>query len=161
MTPEELEQLINDGTVTYPAAGWLSLIFFTAAWYLNRRLEGNRWSPWIVLPTGVIASLMLYASTWSTTVCGWVAGALVGLGDMFDAEMPITTIMGLVCILAMIATIVDLWVDSTYNLASVWALILAPIMAHGAGGGVGAFVEGAYSSFTLMAIGFVTKMFGA
>lgn len=160
MTTGELERLINDGTVTYPAAGWLSLLFFVAAWYLNRRLEGNRWSPWIVLPTGVIASLMLYASTWSITLCGWSAGALVGLGNMFGADMPVVTIMGLVCILAMIATIVDLWMDSTYNLAAVWALIIAPVMAHGAGGGVGAFVEGAYSSLTVAAIGFVTKLFG-
>ncbi len=161
MTPDEIRNLVDDGTIRYAAAGWLSLIFFTAAWYLNRRLEGNRWSPWIVLPTGVIASLMLYASTWSVWLCEKVAGLLTGIGNMVDTDMPIVTIMGIVCILAMIGTIADLWLDSTYNIGAVWALIVAPIMAHGASGGVGAFINGAYSSLTAAAIGLITSMFGA
>lgn len=160
MTPDEIHTLVDDGTIRYAAAGWLALIFFTAAWYLNRRLEGSRWSPWIVLPTGVTASLMLYASNWSVWLCEKVAGLLVGIGNMIDASMPVVMIMGVICILAMIGTVADLWLDSTYNIGAVWALIIAPVMAHGASGGVGASVNGAYSALTAAAIGAVTNLLG-
>lgn len=136
--------------------GLLSLLFFGAAWYLNSRLEGSKWSPWVVIPTGVIASLMLYASSWSRTVAGWFENIL----NMFGDSVPTATIMGVLCVLAIVGTFADLIIDSTYNVAAVWALVLAPIMAHGAAGGVGAFVDGAYSGMTLGVLQALGDIFG-
>lgn len=142
------------------AAGWLALIFFGAAWYLNHRLEGNKWSPWIVLPVGVTASLMLYASTWAVWLAERFAAILEGVGGIFGANMPTATVMGILCILAIVGTFADLIVDSTYNVAAVWALVIAPVMAHGASGGVGSFVEGAYGGLTIAALQAVGNIFG-
>jgi hypothetical protein len=162
MSDEELRNLIGgDGSVFYSAASFLAVAFFVMAAILNRKLEGNKWSPFVVMPIGIIGSLMLYASSWSTTICGWIAGFLNGVGAMFGGDMPVNAIMGIVCIIAMVATIVDLWFDAGYNAAAVWALIIAPIAAQGAAGGVGGFVNGAYSALTIGAIKLVTEAFGA
>lgn len=157
-----MDQFINDnGTVTVPGSEWLALLFFAAAWYLNRRLEGNRWSPYLVLPVAIIGSLMWYASTWSATVCGWLGSFMTGVGSVFGSEsVPVATIFGVVCILAVIGTFADLIIDSTYNVGAVWALIIAPVAAHGAAGGIGAFMHGAYGGITLGVVEMLSNVFG-
>lgn len=139
-----MDQYINDeGYVTLPGVEWLALLFFISAWYLNRRLEGSNWSPWIVLPTAIIGSLMWYASAWSANVGSGFESVLNAIGA------PATAVMSVLCVLALAGTIADLLVDSSYNIAAVWALIIAPVAAHGAGGFVGDFVRGMYGGITL------------
>lgn len=139
-----MDQYINDeGYVTLPGVEWLALLFFVAAALLNRRLEGNNWSPWVVLPTAIVGSLMWYASAWSDKTAGGVSGVLNMIGA------PVTIVMSVICVIALVGTIADLIIDSTYNPAAVWALIIAPVAAHGAGGFVGEFVRGMYGGFTL------------
>lgn len=139
-----MDQYINDeGYVTLPGVEWLALLFFVGAWYFNRRLEGLNWSPWIVLPTAIIGSLMWYASAWSANVGNGFMNVLDAIGA------PAVTIMSVICVLALVGTIADLIIDSSYNIAAVWALIIAPVAAHGAGGFVGGFVRGMYGGITL------------
>lgn len=140
----EMDQYINaDGYVTLPGVEWLALVFFVAAWLVNRRLEGNNWSPWIVLPTAIIGSLMWYASAFSAKTANGLESVIGAIGA------PETTIMSVICVIALVGTIADLIIDSAYNPAAVWALIIAPIAAHGAGGFVGEFVRGMYGGITL------------
>jgi hypothetical protein len=139
-----MDQYINgDGSVTVPGVEWLALLFFVAAWYLNRRLEGNNWSPWLVLPTAIIGSLMWYASAWSAKTANGFESVLDAIGA------PTVAIMSVICVLALAGTVADLIIDSSYNVAAVWALIIAPVAGHGAGGFVGEFVRGMYGGITL------------
>lgn len=140
----EMDQYINDeGYVTLPGVEWLALIFFIMAWFLNRRLEGNNWSPWVVLPTAIVGSLMWYASAWSAKTSNGFSSVV----DMLGA--PVTITMSVICVIALVGTIADLIIDSSYNVGAVWALIIAPVAAHGAGGFVGDFVRGMYGGITL------------
>jgi hypothetical protein len=151
-----MDQYINEeGYVELPGVEWLALIFFIAAWLVNRRLEGNNWSPWIVLPTAIIGSLMWYASSWSAKTSNGVED-LIGL---FGA--PVTTVMSIICVVALIGTVADLLIDTSYNIAAVWALIIAPVAAHGAGGFVGEFVRGFYGGVTLAVWQMIGDVFGA
>jgi hypothetical protein len=148
MTTDEVQGLIQDGAVQYAGAGWLALVMFVLAHWFNYKLSGNNWSPWVVMPTGIIGSLVLYVSTWSAAISGWVLG-IIG-----------ATIMGIICLGALVGTIADLWVDPTYNTVAVWCLIIAPVMAHGSAGGFGGFIDNAYSSLALTALGLVIGLFG-
>lgn len=151
-----MDRYITDNNVVQiPGVEWVALLFFVAAWYLNRRLEGNNWSPWVVLPIAIMGSLMWYASAWSANISGGISGILSGIGA------PASTVMGVICLLALVGTIADLLIDATYNIAAVWALIVAPVAAHGAGGFVGGFVrEGVYGGLTLWVWGSVGELFG-
>jgi hypothetical protein len=146
MTIEDAQNVANGGTVQY--AGWIALVLFLLAHWFNYKLSGNGWSPWVVMPTGIIASLILYLSPWSTAVSGWVTGLLGA------------TIMGIICLAALVGTIADLWFDPTYNTTAVWCLIIAPIAAHGAVGGFGTFIDSTYSSLSLAALMAVLSLFG-
>ena len=64
--------ITDDNVVQIPGVEWIALLFFVAAWYLNRRLEGNNWSPWVVLPIAIMGSLMWYASAWSANISGGI-----------------------------------------------------------------------------------------
>lgn len=149
------DQYIYDGVVRIPGVEWVALALFITAWLLNRRLEGNNWSPWVVMPTAIIGSFMWYASAWSGKTADGAASLLNGMGA------PATIILSLVCVIALVGTIADLLIDSTYNVAAVWALIIAPVAAHGAGGFIGVFVrEGIYGGFTLGAWQMLGDMLG-
>lgn len=138
------DQYINEeGYVELPGVEWLALIFFVAAWLVNRRLEGNNWSPWIVLPTAIAGSLMWYASAWSAKAANGIENVIEMLGA------PVVIVMSVICVIALVGTIADLVIDTAYNVAAVWALIIAPVAAHGAGGFVGEFVRGLYGGMTL------------
>lgn len=139
-----MDQFItSDGAVQIPGVEWIALALFITAGLLNRRLEGNNWSPWIVLPIGIIASLMWYASAWSGKTSNGLEAVLNAIGA------PATGIISLIFVVAIAGTIADLVIDSTYNVAAVWALIVAPVAAHGAGGFVGEFARGTYGGITL------------
>lgn len=146
MTIEDAQNLANGGTVQF--AGWTALVLFLLAHWFNYKLSGNSWSPWVVMPTGIIASMILYLSPWSTGISGWVTGLLGA------------TIMGIICLAALVGTIADLWFDPTYNTMAVWCLIIAPIAAHGASGGFGTFIDNTYSSLSLAALMAVSSLFG-
>jgi hypothetical protein len=146
MTVEDAQNVANGGNVPY--AGMIAIVMFLLAHWFNYKLSGNSWSPWVVMPTGIIASLILYLSSWSNSIAGWVTG-LIG-----------ATIMGIICLAALVGTIADLWVDPTYNTVAVWCLIIAPITAHGAAGGFGTFIDNTYSSLSLAALMAVTGLFG-
>lgn len=137
------QYITENGTLALPGVEWLALLFFIFAALLNRRLEGNSWSPWVVLPTAIVGSLMWYASAWSAKMSNGLGGVL----DMIGAPVMIT--MSVICVIALVGTVADLIIDSTYNVAAVWALIVAPVAAHGAGGFVGDFVRGMYGGVTL------------
>lgn len=152
-----MEQFITDGgSVQIPGVEWIALALFVLAWWLNRRLEGNNWSAWVVIPIAIIASFMWYASAWSAGIARGGVALFGGMGA------PATIIMSIICVAAIVGTIADLVIDSSYNVAAVWSLLIAPIAAHEAGGFVGVFVrEGIYGGMTLWAWGALGGLLGA
>jgi hypothetical protein len=137
---------VVDGVVQLPGVEWIAFALFLTAGLLNRRLEGNNWSPWAVMPIAILGSLMWFASSWAAKASNGVEGLLTGMGA------PASALMSLLCVIALAGTVADLWLDPTYNVAAVWALIIAPVAAHGAGGFIGDFIrEGLYGGTTLAA----------
>lgn len=151
-----LESTLGNG-----AAGFVSVILFAAAWYLNYKLNGKNWSPFLVMPVAFGAAMLLYASTWSATWQGWLASFLGGLGNLFGVSMPTTILMSVIFVGALVAMVMDLLIERDYNVAAVWALLIAPVAAHGAGGVVGNFAEGMFGGMALAVIGAVNQLFGA
>lgn len=151
-----------ESTLGNTAAGFVAVGLFVSAWIMNNLLGGKKWSAFLVLPTALAASFLLYASTWSSTWMGWLEGILRGVGGMFGAgDMPISFIASVACVVAIIAVAVDLSVDFKDNPAVVWALIIAPVAAHGAGGVIGSAADVFFSGMALGLIDAVKQLTGA
>ena len=140
--------------------GWLSIAMFAAAWYLNKRLNGWSWSAWVVLPLALMGSMLLYASGWGLALSGLMSGALGWLGGLVGAPLPVAMVMGIIAALALIATVVDLFKDHTYNRAAVLALIIAPVAAHGSTGAVGTIVHAIHGGGADLSVAAVSALFG-
>jgi hypothetical protein len=138
------------------AAGWMAIGFFVVAWVLNQRLEGQRWSPYVVMPVATAGSIMMYAATWSTS---WANG-LTGFMHNFSAGMPTEVIFSMICVATFAAVIADMWFDPTYNLTAIFMLVLLPVASHGAGGIVGSFMEALYTAFSLGTLDAIKELFG-
>ena len=119
--------------------GFLAIVFFAWAQWLDKKLRMPLWGGLIPLLVGLAGSMLLYASALSSTVAGWfnyVVSPLAGqLGALMGEPIPLSTVWGVVCIAGAAVTVMDLWRDHTYNSKARTALIITPIAAHGAGGG--------------------------
>ena len=119
--------------------GFLAIVFFVWAQWLDKKLRMPIWGGLIPLLVGLAGSMLLYASALSSTVAqglNYVVEPLASqLGSMIGEQLPLSTVWGVVCIAGAAVTVVDLWKDHTYNSKARTALIITPIAAHGAGGG--------------------------
>ena len=158
--------LVQDGAVHYPGAVWLFPLLFGLAAFLNWKSNGAKPKvalvlQFVVLLSAIMGSLMLYVSPLSTACAGAVANMLTGLGDMFNIPMPVASVMAIAGIAALAATIIDLFNDPDYNPGAIACLVLAPILAHGAGGFLGVFTAGLYNSLAFTVLGVVIESTGA
>lgn len=119
--------------------GFLAIVFFVWAQWLDKKLRMPIWGGLIPLLVGLAGSMLLYASALSSTVAqglNYVVEPLASqLGSMIGEQLPLSTVWGVVCIAGAAVTVMDLWKDHTYNSKARGALIITPIAAHGAGGG--------------------------
>jgi hypothetical protein len=136
-------------------AGGLALAFFAWAWWTNRKGSSKAAGISAVI-LAVIGSMLLYASPWSLALGKLVVSTLGMFGDL--SVHPIMTIL---CLALIGGVVYDLWDDPTYNVGAVWALIFAPIMARGATGIAGSFLEGAFGGLSMALLDAVKQMFGA
>ncbi len=145
------------------AAGFISVALFVFAWIMNQNFRGHNWSVIPVMVVCLLGSFVLYASTWAPTVAGWTGNILGGITSIFGADMSslaLRMLFSLACLLAVLAIVADCVVDPGYNQAAVWALIIAPITAHGAGGVVGRAFEGLYTAMSLGTLGGLIELLG-
>lgn len=160
MTPEEIDMV--SGSRGFATAGFVALALFVAAWLLNARFGEKQWSvPWLVLPLGFIASLMLYLSPVSIMTSNWLARLFSGIGNMFSADFPVQFFMTVLCVGAIGATIADISIDAEYNPVAVVALLVAPICAHNAGGFLGNIVDNGYRALSVGMYGVVMAAGGS
>ncbi|RNL80706.1 hypothetical protein [Halostreptopolyspora alba] len=119
---------------------------------------------WIPLGVGVIGSMLLYASSASTTVQGWLDVPIGWLGDIvsgvFGEQLPTMVVYGVLAAGLLLITIADLVKDHSYNSRARMALVGAPILAHGAGGWVGDTIAAIHGSGAEAAMSLVNGMFG-
>lgn len=145
------------------AAGFLSVALFIFAWIMNQKFRGHDWSVIPVMIVCLLGSFVLYASTWAPTLARWTGNILEGIVGIFGADissLALRILFSLACLLAVLAIVADCVVDPGYNQAAVWALIIAPITAHGAGGVVGRAFEGLYTAMSLGTLGSLIKLLG-
>jgi hypothetical protein len=136
-------------------AGGLSLALFVTAWWVNRKGDSKAAGITAVV-IAIVASMLLYAAPWSL----WCANLVGSILQMFG-DLPVHPIMGIACIALMGGVIYDLWDDPTYNVGAVWALVFAPIMARGASGVAGSFLEQLFGGASMALLEAVKQVFGA
>jgi|SRR5688500_422683 uncharacterized protein YqgC (DUF456 family) len=136
-------------------AGGLAVAFFALAWWTNRKGSSKAAGITAVI-FAIIGSGLLYAAPWSL----WFANLTSSVLNMFG-NVPVHPIMTIICCALMLGVIYDLWDDPTYNVGAVWALIFAPIMARGADGHVGTFLEQLFGGASMAFLDAVKQMFGA
>jgi hypothetical protein len=136
-------------------AGGLALAFFALAWWTNRKGSSKAAGITAVI-FAIIGSGLLYAAPWSL----WCANLAASLISMFG-NAPVHPIMTIICVALMLGVVYDLWDDPTYNVGAVWALVFAPIMARGAAGLAGAFLEQLFGGASMAFLDAVKQMFGA
>jgi hypothetical protein len=143
------------------AAGFIALVLFTAAWIINEKANGNRVGAIFALVLALAGSFVLYASTWSETWCGWLGSLLTGVGNLFGGEMSLPFVFSTVCVIAVFVIAVDLGVNAKDNPWAVGALLVAPVVAHGASGIIGGMAHGFFGGMALAVIDALKSLTGA
>jgi len=138
-----------------PATGPIAVVLFIAAHIINYKWGRGTKAAYVALALGIFASFLIYASTWST----WIAARFTGLLSNFDA-VPAPVVMSVICVLAIVATVADIWSDPDYNNAAIWALLIGPIAAHGASGWVFGLAQVLYGGLTIVVQGLVAEALG-
>jgi len=136
-------------------AGGLAIAFFALAWWTNRK-GSSKIAGITAVIFAIIGSGLLYAAPWSLGMANLTASVLGMFGNV-----PVHPIMTIICFALMLGVIYDLYDDPTYNAGAVWALIFAPIMARGAAGSVGSFLEQLFGGASMAFLEAVKQMFGA
>jgi FtsH-binding integral membrane protein len=132
-----------------PYTGPIAIVLFIAAHFINYKWgQGTRWA-YAALALGICASFLFYSSTWAAYA-----------SDMLEGFLG-TVVMSVVCVLAIIATIADIWNDPDYNNAAVWALLIGPVAALGSGGWVYGIASVLYGGMTIVVQGLVSQVLGA
>ena len=121
-------------------SGVLALCLFGLASYLTKKLKGRR-AGLIALLVGVAASALLYMAPVSGEIAAWSNAHWMGaiastFSGWFSEGVPAAGLWSVLCIVGFIVTVVDLKYDHTYNPWAIAALVVTPIAARGAGGGV-------------------------
>jgi len=137
------------------ATGPIAVVLFIAAHIINYKWGRGTKVAYVALVLGIFASFLIYASTWAT----WIADRITGGLSNFDA-VPSHVIMSVVCVLAIVATVADIWNDPDYNNAAIWALLIGPIAAHGASGWVFGLAQVLYGGLTIVVQSLVAEAVG-
>jgi len=143
------------------AAGFIALVLFAVAWIINEKANGNKVGAIFALVLALAGSFVLYASTWSETWCGWLGSILTGIGDMFGADMSLPFMFSMACVAAVFIIAVDLGVNAKDNPWAVGALLVAPVVAHGASGIIGNMAHGFFGGMALGVIEALKSLTGA
>lgn len=120
--------------------GFLAICMFLLAFWLNKKLKGSR-RGLIALLVGLAGSMLLYRSPMSSTITAWADANFMGdiaasFGGWIGETLPTAIVWSVLCIAGFVATLVDLRYDHTYNPYAIAALVITPIGAKGAAGGV-------------------------
>lgn len=141
----------------------LAIAAFAAAHWSDKKITGGRWW-WIPLGIGLTGSMLLYASSASQTLQGWMDVPVGWVSQLFGGvlgePLPHQVIYGIVAAGLLLVTIADLLKDHSYNRQARTALIVAPIAAHGAGGWVGNLIAAVHGTGADIAVSLVGDMFG-
>lgn len=136
-------------------AGGLAIALFAVAWWVNRKGSSKAAGVTAVI-LAIIGSMLFYAAPWSL----WCANLVASMLSMFG-NAPVHPIMTIICLALIAGVVYDLWDDPTYNVGAVWALVFAPIMARGAAGLAGKFLEQLFGSASMAFLDVVKQLFGA
>lgn len=141
----------------------LAIAAFVLAAWADKKITGGRWW-WIPLGIGVTGSMLLYASSASLTMQGWMDVPISWVAAIFAGtlgeSLPHQVIYGIVAAGLLLITIADILKDHSYNKKARLALIIAPIAAHGAGGWVGDLIAAVHGGGAEIAVAIVGGMFG-
>jgi hypothetical protein len=136
-------------------AGGLAVAFFLWAWWTNRRSDSRAAGISAVI-LAIVGSMLFYAAPWSL----WFANLVASILQMFG-DFPVHPVMTIACLALLGGVVFDLINDPTYNVGAVWALIFAPIMARGAAGLAGSFLEQLFGGASMAFLDAVKHLFGA
>lgn len=151
-----LETTLGNG-----AAGFIALVMFVTAWVINEKGNGGKAAAVFVLVLAIAGSFVLYASTWSQTWCGWLGNMLNGIGGMFGSEMSLPFVFSAACVASFFIVVVDIGVNIRDNPWAVGALLVAPVVAHGASGIIGNMAQGFFGGTALAIIEALKSLTGA
>jgi hypothetical protein len=138
-------------------AGFLALVLFGFAWWVTYKANRTKFAGSTSFVFGVMGSMLFYAAPWSI----WLSGLVASVLSMFSDATPVSAIMTILCLGAVVGTVIDVMSDPEYNPAAVWALIIAPVMAHGATGWIGNFFHGVFGGLSLAVLDAMKDFFGA
>lgn len=141
--------------------GFLAIVMFAFAFWLNKKLKGSR-RGLIALLVGLAGSMLLYRSPMSSTIVAWMDSTFIGslastFGGWAGEPLPTSVVWSVLCIVGFVMTLVDLRYDHTYNPWAITALIITPIAARGSGSGV---VTGIIDGVHSFGASFVAKIIG-
>ncbi|MBB4931888.1 hypothetical protein F4561_002708 [Lipingzhangella halophila] len=141
----------------------LAIAAFVLAAWSDGKIKGGHWW-WIPLGVGVMGSMLLYASSASQTMQGWMDVPISWVAQIFAGvlgeSLPHQIIYGIIATGLLLITIADLAKDHSYNRQARTALVVAPIAAHGAGGWVGDIIATVHGSGADIVVSLVDGMFG-
>ncbi|MFL1381525.1 hypothetical protein [Nocardiopsis protaetiae] len=144
---------------------FLAAVLFGAAWWINK--QHFRKSGLIALVIAFGGSMLLYRSPASLTILGWANDTLIGalsgiIGGMLGDPLPTTVVWAVICIAGFAVTVMDLWKNHNYNAAAIFALVITPIAAHGAGSGaLPALIDGLHTAGAGLVSGIIGGVVGS
>jgi len=144
---------------------FLAAIMFGAAWWINNQPFSKSGLVALVIAFG--GSMLLYRSPASQTLLGWANDTIVGsvsdmVGGMLGDPLPSTVVWAVICIGGFAVTLVDLAKNHNYNPAAIFALVITPIAAHGAGSGaLPTLIDGLHTGGATFVSGIVGGVVGS